>query len=66
MLLEFKIIITSVVVWFVAHVTAFPNSVFAEWGKSKFGSYSAFLAMLFIFLFILPIAICGILLLWKL
>jgi hypothetical protein len=62
---ELKIIITSIVLWLVAHCAAFPSTTFAAWGEKKFGSYVNFIGAL-IFIFAIPIVITGLYWLWSL
>ena len=62
---ELKIIITSFILWLVAHFAAFPSTPFADWGEKTFGSYGNFLGGL-ILVFSAPIIITGLYWLWSL
>jgi len=62
---ELKIIITSHILWLVAHFAAFPSTPFADWGEKKFGSYRNFIGAL-IFIFAIPIVVTGLCWLWSL
>jgi hypothetical protein len=62
---ELKIIITSIILWLVAHCAAFPSTPFADWGEKKFGSYGNFIGAL-IFIFAIPIVVTGLYWLWSL
>ena len=61
---ELKIIMTSIILWLVAHFAAFPNTPFADWGEKKFGCYPNFIGAL-IFIFAIPIVITGLYWLWS-
>ena len=62
---ELKIIITLLVMWFIAHCAAFPETKFSEWGVNKFGSYTNFIVVLLLFFFT-PILLIALYLLWSL
>jgi hypothetical protein len=62
---ELKIIVTSIILWTVAHFAAFPSTPFADWGEKMFGSYGNFIGAL-IFIFATPIIITGLYWLWSL
>lgn len=59
-----KIIITSICIWLVTYISAFPGSRFSNWGEKKFGDYVYFLVLITIFTLILPSIVCGLHWLW--
>lgn len=63
--IELKIMTTCLVVWFILHLSAFPDTGFAEWGTRKFKTYKRFLSIIAEICFI-PFFLTGLYWLWSL
>lgn len=58
-----KIIVTSLILWFTINLLAYPTTAFAKWGIKVFKKYTTFL-FLIAALFIIPILITGLYIIW--
>lgn len=65
MIVECKIIVTWLSLWFVLFMAAYPGTKFADWGERMMGGYAAFLQLL-CFILLVPVLITGLVIIWRL
>jgi hypothetical protein len=63
--IELKIIITTIALWLITHLAAYPSTSFSKWGEKKFKSYGNFIGTI-LFVYCVPIVITGLYWLWSL
>jgi hypothetical protein len=64
MFIEFKLIVTLILIWIIIFCSAYPSTKFAKWGEKKFESYGNFLSVITKCIAI-PIVLIAIIWIWR-